>query len=215
MRDPPASVHKSGASDPEKAKRRQVGHVMHSQWLVLASVHSTACPVLHQVHRQRPHALAAVSSPAWQCHYKRAFMQYATPVHYNRVQLRTCADQPARAGAAGVHLRHLQGRAGAAALHALQPRLLQALPAEDGALVLRLCHAVRARNRSCSTQFSTIYRPRFTSSFLDLQFAHLPDVEEKNHGRATRERRVQKPCPKCSVDISPYLKDASVCWQRN
>ena len=45
--------------------------------------------------------------------------------------------------------------------------------------------------------------PHFTIYFLDLQFAHLPDVEEKNHGRATRERRVQKPCPKCSVDISP------------
>ena len=61
---------------------------------------------------------------------------------------------------------------------------------------------------------STMHRMRLTSYYLDLQFAHLPDVEEKNHGRATRERRVQKPCPKCSVDISPYLKDASVRWKR-
>jgi hypothetical protein len=59
-----------------------------------------------------------------------------------------------------------------------------------------------------------MHRMRTTSYFLDLQFAHLPDVEEKSHGRATRERRVQKPCPKCSVDISPYLKDASVRWKR-
>lgn len=48
-RDPPVSVHKSGAADPEKAKRRQVGHVMNSKRLASAAVHSTICPVLHQV----------------------------------------------------------------------------------------------------------------------------------------------------------------------
>ena len=78
--------------------------------------------------------------------------------------LHTTADQPARAGAAGVHLRHLQGRAGAAAVHALQPRLLQAVPAEDGALVLRVCRAVRARKCSCSTQFQPATAKRLFSA---------------------------------------------------
>lgn len=50
----------------------------------------------------------------------------------------------------------------------------------------------------------------FCKPCLLKKFAHLPEVEENTHGRAMRVRHVPKPCPKCSVDIAPYLKDAAV-----
>lgn len=166
-RDPPVSVHKSGTSDPEKAKRKQVGRV-HTrfqccavdaaaalQWLLQPVCSSSNVQVVCRVGQWcrlsclqtlsdafelTDHSATAHSHPA-DCGVPavcRSSCRLCSPRCVQIILLTVgsplCADQPARAGAAGVHLRHLQVHPGAAAVHAVQPRLLQALSAEEGAV---------------------------------------------------------------------------------
>lgn len=51
---------------------------------------------------------------------------------------------------------------------------------------------------------------KFCRQCLLAKFAAIGELEENNHGRATRPKLTKKPCPCCSADCAPFLKAPQV-----